>query len=132
VAIGTMVNPSMKAASLLESEGLHATVLNARFAKPLDTKAILSAANACGAIVTVEESVVLGGFGASVLEALSSNGIAIPTRVLGVPDCIFEQAPQQRLRDLAGLSADAIGAAARDVSRMRKPDSPELLLAGIQ
>ena len=57
----------------------------------------------------------MGGFGSGVLEVLEELGEPIPVRVLGVPDRVFEQASQGRLRELAGLTPADIAAAARDV-----------------
>jgi 1-deoxy-D-xylulose-5-phosphate synthase len=90
-------------------------VVNARFIKPLDEELILRLAATCGAIVTVEESSIRGGFGAGVLELLANHGVTIPARALAVPDRVFEQASQARLRQLAGLSPEDIAAAAHTV-----------------
>ena len=73
-----------------------------------------------GAIVTVEENVKAGGFGAAVLELLTSRDVLVPTRVLAVPDRVFEQASQGRLRELAGLTPAHIAAAARNWSGSSK------------
>jgi 1-deoxy-D-xylulose-5-phosphate synthase len=116
LAVGTMVLPAERAADQLASEGVAAAVVNARFVKPLDERLILALARSCGAVVTVEEHVALGGFGAGVLELLAANGVVVPVRVLGVPDQIFEQASQARLREKAGLTPDGIAAAARAVA----------------
>jgi 1-deoxy-D-xylulose-5-phosphate synthase len=121
LAVGTMVLPSERAADLLAAEGIRASVINARFVKPLDEQLILELARRCGAIVTVEENVELGGFGAAVLELLAKHDIAIPVRVLAIPDRIFEQASQGRLREMAGLTPGSISAAAHDVAARRAP-----------
>jgi 1-deoxy-D-xylulose-5-phosphate synthase len=121
LAVGTMVLPSERAADLLAAEGIRASVINARFIKPLDEQLILELAQRCGAIVTVEENVALGGFGAAVLELLAKHDIAIPVRVLAIPDRIFEQASQNRLREMAGLTPGSISAAAHDVVARRAP-----------
>ncbi|MDQ3540455.1 MAG: 1-deoxy-D-xylulose-5-phosphate synthase [Chloroflexota bacterium] len=119
LAVGSMVLAAERAADALADDDLAATVINARFVKPLDETLILKLARTHGAIVTVEESAAMGGFGAGVLELLAREGLRTPVRVLGIPDTIFEQASQNRLRDLAGLSIDAIADAARDVARER-------------
>jgi 1-deoxy-D-xylulose-5-phosphate synthase len=115
LAVGSMVLPAERAADLLAHEGIRAAVVNARFVKPLDERLILDLAERCGAIVTVEESSVHGGFGAGVLELLADHEIVIPVHVLGVPDRIFEQASQARLREMVGLTPAGIAAAARRV-----------------
>ncbi len=112
-----MVLPAERAADLLAHEGVRATVVNARFVKPLDERLILELAGRCGAIVTVEESSVRGGFGAAVMELLAEHGIVIPVTTLGVPDRIFEQASQARLREMAGLTPAGIAAAAGEAAR---------------
>jgi 1-deoxy-D-xylulose-5-phosphate synthase len=115
LAVGAMVLPAERAAAILAADGIAATVVNARFVKPLDERLILNLAERCRAIVTIEENVVLGGFGGAVLETLAAAGMTLPVRVLGVPDRVFEQASQGRLRQLAGLTADDIAEAARGV-----------------
>ena len=81
--------------------------------------------------MTVEESAAMGGFGAGVLETLASNGVTVPVRVLGVPDRVFEQASQGRLREMAGLTADGIAAAARTVAaaKLRSDGLPKVASA---
>ncbi|MFL5759610.1 MAG: 1-deoxy-D-xylulose-5-phosphate synthase [Thermomicrobiales bacterium] len=122
LAVGTMVQPAERAAELLADAHVAATVVNARFIKPLDDDLTLRLAVQCGAIVTVEENSIRGGFGAAVLETLANHGIDVPVRTLAVPDRVFEQAPQARLRQLAGLTAEAIAAAAHTVIG-EKPES---------
>jgi 1-deoxy-D-xylulose-5-phosphate synthase len=119
LALGTMVLPAERAADALAREGIAAAVVNARFVKPLDERIILNLCEECGAIVTVEENVRAGGFGSAVLELLESQQKRVPTRVLAVPDRIFEQASQGRLREMAGLTADYIAEAAAALLRVR-------------
>lgn len=113
LAVGSMVLTAERAAADLAADGIDATVVNARFVKPLDEDLILSLARSHGAIVTVEENAAMGGFGSGVLELLAREGIAIPVKVLGVPDRIFEQASQNRLRELAGLGVKDVVAASQ-------------------
>ena len=120
LALGAMVLPAERAADLLAADGIAATVVNARFVKPLDERLILDLAARRGAIVTVEENVRAGGFGSAVLELLDSQDILVPTQVLAVPDRVFEQASQGRLRELAGLSPVHIAAAAREAVRLKR------------
>ena len=115
LALGAMVLPAERAAAALAVEGIAASVVNARFVKPLDERLILELARRCGALVTVEESAAAGGFGSAVLETLAAHGLTIPVLVLGVPDRVFEQASQGRLREMAGLTPDGIAAAVRAV-----------------
>jgi len=124
LAVGTMVLPAERSADLLAAEGIAAAVINARFIKPLDERLILDLAKRCGAIVTIEESARAGGFGSGVLELLAAHEITIPVQTLGVPDRVFEQASQNRLREQAGLTPDGIAAAARTAMRQKRTTEP--------
>jgi 1-deoxy-D-xylulose-5-phosphate synthase len=115
LAVGSMVLPAERAADLLQEEGINVTVVNARFVKPIDKRLVRSLAESTGAIVTVEENARSGGFGSAVLETLEETGVPAVVRILGVPDRVFEQASQSRLREMAGLTAADIAAAARAV-----------------
>ncbi|MBS0170440.1 MAG: 1-deoxy-D-xylulose-5-phosphate synthase [Nitrospira sp.] len=108
VAIGVTVWPAMKAAERLAQEGISAAVVNARFAKPLDTELILKTAKNVRCLVTVEEGCKMGGFGSAVLETLSEAGLMLRTKILGLPDWYIEQGPQDLLRERYGLTADGI------------------------
>ena len=115
LAVGSTVLPAERAADRLEDEGISAAVINARFVKPLDEALILDLARSCGALVTVEENAAIGGFGSAVLELLAREDITVPVKVLGVSDRVWEQASQNRLRELAGIGIPHIVAAARHV-----------------
>jgi len=106
LAYGSMVYPAMQAAELLTEHGIQATVVNARFAKPLDTELILPLAQEIGKVVTLEEGCVTGGFGSAVAEALLDAGIVVPLKRLGVPDIMVEHAtPDESLADLGLMPA---------------------------
>ncbi|MFQ5509913.1 MAG: 1-deoxy-D-xylulose-5-phosphate synthase [Leptospirillia bacterium] len=115
LAVGTMVPPALEAAEALADEGISARVIDARFVKPLDRKAVLSAARETGALITVEENALAGGFGGAVLECLAEAGVQVPVRCLGIPDRFIEQGPQARLREDLGLDAADIADAAREI-----------------
>jgi 1-deoxy-D-xylulose-5-phosphate synthase len=125
LAVGSMVLTAERAADELAADGIEVAVVNARFIKPLDDELILRLARANAAIVTIEENTVAGGFGTAVLELLAKNGLSIPVKVLGVPDRIFEQASQQRLRELAGLGIGDVVAATRTVVAARRNAAKE-------
>jgi 1-deoxy-D-xylulose-5-phosphate synthase len=129
LALGAMVLPAERAAELLAADGISASVVNARFVKPLDERLVLELAARCGAIVTVEENVKAGGFGSAVLELLTSRDILLPTRILAVPDRVFEQASQGRLRELAGLTPAHIATAARQLVRLKQDTGSRMVLA---
>jgi 1-deoxy-D-xylulose-5-phosphate synthase len=111
IAIGSRVLPSLLAAVELENEsGLSVAVYNARFVKPLPAEDIVGLAGRFKRILTVEESVLQGGFGSAVLELLSdSNALKgqVVTR-LGIPDHFVEHGPQKALREMLGLHKDGI------------------------
>ncbi len=111
VAIGTTVVPSLQAAGVLLEKGISCTVVDARFAKPLDAEAILAAAQKTGRVITVEENSLAGGFGSAVLQLLQASrleGEGIRVRCLGIPDEFVEHAPQASLRARYGLDAQGI------------------------
>ncbi|RFP57945.1 MAG: 1-deoxy-D-xylulose-5-phosphate synthase [Limnothrix sp. CACIAM 69d] len=108
VGYGTMVYPAMQAAEILSEHGIEATVVNARFVKPLDTELIVPLAQKIGRVVTIEEGCLMGGFGSAVLEALGDAGVTVPVTRLGVPDILVEHAtPSQSMQSL-GLTGPQI------------------------
>ena len=114
VALGSRVAPALDAAARLAEAGIEAAVFNARFVKPLDLPAIADLSRRCGALVTVEEHALAGGFGSAVLEALAGQGIHVPTRLLAVPDTLVEHGdPAAQLArfglDAAGIARSALG-----------------------
>lgn len=114
IAIGSSVYPALAAAALLENAGIRATVVNARFVKPLDRALILSIAKECGIIVTVEENALQGGFGSAVLELLSDEKITgLKIKRIGIPDRFIEHGTQAELRKMLCLDADGIAAAVK-------------------
>lgn len=123
LALGTMVYPSLEAASILRDAGISPLVVNMRFVKPLDEELILSCAERFDTIVTVEENVIAGGFGTAVLELLEQRGITT-TRVvrIGYPDQYIEQGEQHELREQYRLTARGI--ASRIQELFESPESP--------
>jgi len=125
VAIGSTVYPALEAAAMLTERGIRATVINARFVKPLDRELILAAANQTGCLVTVEENALQGGFGSAVLELLEQEGVTgVRVKRLGIPDRFIEQGPQSRLR--ADLGIDAAGIAASAEAFLQQELKPAL------
>jgi 1-deoxy-D-xylulose-5-phosphate synthase len=112
LAIGATVLPAVEAAKTLEARGIAATVVNCRFVKPLDTELITRLAKEIPQILTVEENVLHGGFGAAVLECLSDAGSRANRVVrLGIPDTFVEHGSQNILRAKYGLDASGIAEA---------------------
>ncbi len=108
IGVGVMVQEAILAAQSLDKEGIHLRVIDARFVKPLDADLILASAQQAPFIITLEENALQGGFGTSVLELLSDNGISVPVIRLGIPDHFVEQGSQFELRSQLGLNADSI------------------------
>ncbi|MDD5353689.1 MAG: 1-deoxy-D-xylulose-5-phosphate synthase [bacterium] len=106
LAIGTMVQPALEAAEMLLQDKILATVVNARFASPLDEKRILALANKVQCLVTIEENVIAGGFGSAVTELLSEQGVRV--RSIGFPDQFIEHGSMRILRDKYGLTGKGI------------------------
>jgi 1-deoxy-D-xylulose-5-phosphate synthase len=102
---GSMVYPAMQTAEILSEHGIEATVINARFVKPLDTELILPLAQRIGKVVTMEEGCLMGGFGSAVAEALLDNNVVVPVMRLGVPDTLVDHAtPRTILCNSLGLT----------------------------
>ena len=103
LAFGTLLYPALAAA-----ERLDATVVNMRWAKPLDTELLLQLAAEHEALVTVEEGCIMGGAGSAVAEALHAAGVQRPLLQLGLPDTFIEHGDPARLLALQGLDAQGI------------------------
>jgi 1-deoxy-D-xylulose-5-phosphate synthase len=108
LAFGTLLYPALAAA-----ERLNATVVNMRWAKPLDTELLLEVAARHESLVTVEEGSVMGGAGSAVLEALQAAGVQRPVLQLGLPDVFIEHGDPAKLLALQGLDAAGIEASIR-------------------
>jgi 1-deoxy-D-xylulose-5-phosphate synthase len=109
LAIGTTVAPAVEAAQELAKNGIEATVVNARFAKPLDSELIIGLAGHIKRLVTVEENVLSGGFGNSVVELLQQSGVGdVRVKGIGIPDEFVEQGAQAILRSKYSLDAEGI------------------------
>ena len=100
LAFGTLLYPALQAA-----EALDATVVNMRWAKPLDTQLLLQVAAEHDALVTVEEGCIMGGAGSAVAEALAVAGVQRPLLQLGLPDAFIEHGDPAKLLALQGLDA---------------------------
>jgi 1-deoxy-D-xylulose-5-phosphate synthase len=110
LSLGGRLQPSLKAADVLESHGLSTTVADARFAKPLDVDLLLRLAREHEILITVEEGSV-GGFGSHVLHALASFGLldaGLVVRPMTMPDLYIDQDSPDAMYKAAGLDTDAI------------------------
>jgi 1-deoxy-D-xylulose-5-phosphate synthase len=113
VAIGNMVEKSMKAADMLWQEGISAEVVNARFVKPLDTELLGDLCSRFDKILTVEDGQAQGGFGSAVLEYIAANvnragKQSVEVCIHGIPDYPIEHGTQEELWAELGLDAEGI------------------------
>ncbi len=105
--LGALVPMATAFRNQLEREGYSAALINARFAKPLDTDLLEDFARRVGLIVTFEDHVLMGGFGSAVLEYLSSRNLRVPVVRIGWPDAFIEHGKVDQLREKYGLSVAA-------------------------
>jgi 1-deoxy-D-xylulose-5-phosphate synthase len=109
LALGTTVAPALEASQELAAKEIQATVVDARFAKPLDSKLIIDIARRIKYMVTVEENVLGGGFGSSVLSLLQRAGVSdVRLKSIGIPDEFVEHGTQTILRAKYDLDAKGI------------------------
>ncbi len=122
LAVGTMVEPSLQAASQLAAEGIDCTVVNCRFLKPLDSGMLQVLAAQHRTFVTVEEGTIVNGFGAYLAETLQTTNPEVRVVALGIPDKLVEQAPRTEQLEAFGLSAGGI---ARRLRALHSEESVE-------
>ncbi len=109
VAIGDMVMPSVIARNILLSYGISATVVNARFIKPLDEQMLNDLAARFEVIVTVENNVIAGGFGSAVMELLNNKQINRNRFItIGIPDLFVPHGDQNKLKEIYDLYPEGI------------------------
>jgi 1-deoxy-D-xylulose-5-phosphate synthase len=112
LSFGTRLSEVLKAAESLAQRGITPTVIDARFAKPLDRDLILNAARNHEALITVEEGAI-GGFGSHVAQLLADEGIfdrGLKFRSMVLPDIFIDQASPERMYQVAGMDAAQIEA----------------------
>ncbi len=109
LALGAPVAPAMEAADELSAKGIEATVVNARYASPLDASLINELAGRIKNIVTIEENVLNGGYGSNVLKLLQESGHCdLVVKNIGIPDDFVEHGTQAILRAKYSLDASGI------------------------
>ncbi|MFO7892860.1 MAG: 1-deoxy-D-xylulose-5-phosphate synthase [Longimicrobiales bacterium] len=119
LATGTMVLPALEAADRLEEQGIEASVVNCRFLKPMDERTLDWALGAHRAILTVEEGIVVNGFGAAVAARAADRESDRPrVRVMGVPDRIVDHATRAEQLEEVGLTPAGIAENARELVRL--------------
>ena len=106
--LGNMCAVAVEAAELLEQQGISATVINPRWIKPMDTGTLDFFARSVEVICTLEDHVLMNGFGCAVMEYLGDAHITTPVVRLGWPDQFIEHGNVARLREQYGLTAQAL------------------------
>ncbi len=121
LAVGSMVETCIKAREILALEGISACVINARFIKPLDKQMVRKVCKTVGSIITVEENILAGGFGSSVLEYIHDQNIDhVNVLRLGFPDQFIEQGARNQILEKYGLHAVGIASAAKSFVQKNK------------
>ena len=105
LVFGSLLYPAMEAA-----KALGASVVNMRWAKPLDTELLIQVAKTHTALVTLEDGATMGGAGSAVLESLQAAGLTLPVIQLGLPDAFIEHGDPIALMASLGLDAQGIQA----------------------
>jgi 1-deoxy-D-xylulose-5-phosphate synthase len=109
LAIGSTVQPAIEAATAMTKLNIDAAVVNARFAKPLDSSLLIELAVRTGRVVTIEENTLNGGFGSAVLGLLESVNIShVKIKRIGIHDDFVEHGPPALLRSKYKLDAAGI------------------------
>jgi len=124
IAVGSMVGVALGAADLLARQEIQATVVNARFIKPLDAATLLEVGRRVPQVVTLEENMIAGGFGSAVQELYSAEGVHTPVHILGLPDAFVGQGPRAVLLARLGLTAQHLAAT---VAALYREEAPEEL-----
>ncbi|MGD1852160.1 MAG: 1-deoxy-D-xylulose-5-phosphate synthase [Cyanophyceae cyanobacterium] len=115
VGYGTMVSTALQAAEILSEHSIEATVVNARFVKPLDEALIMPLARRIGKVVTLEEGCIQGGFGSAVMESLMDAGVCVPVKRIGVPDKLVDHATPAESKAVLGLTSPQVADQVREM-----------------
>lgn len=118
-ACGQMVYEAMLACDMLETEGVKARLVNMHTPKPIDIDAIVSASRDAGAIVTVEEHTVAGGFGSAIAEVVVQT-LPVPMKMVGIQNRFGVSGEPDELFEYFGLKAKHIVKAAKEAIAMKK------------
>ena len=110
ISLGARLEECKKAAEVLSTKGIELTIIDARFAKPLDEKLIMEVATTHDAVVTIEEGSI-GGFGSHVSQLLSDRGVfdnGLKFRSMMLPDVFLDQDTPDAMYQKAGLDSSSI------------------------
>ena len=125
--LGNMMRVGQQAAAQLTAEGFDAAIINPRFVKPLDAGITEFYGRAADVVVTMEDHVLMGGYGSAVLELFNEKRVTIPVVQVGWPDQFIEHATTpEELREKYGLTADK--AVARVKAALAQPAATTKLI----
>lgn len=114
LAVGKMVRIAEEAAIILTEHDISAQVVNCRFIKPMDTVMLDSISANFDHIFTIEDAIVLGGFGSGVAEYFAENDYKNNLKILGVPDRTIEHGSQAQLFEMLALHPEGVANTIRD------------------
>ena len=113
---GAVSKMAHETAAVLQAEGLSVALINARFCKPIDRDVIEKYGRICKVLCTIEDHVLMGGFGSAVLETLDDLRIDTPVARVGWPDNFIEHASSNKdLQDKYGLNSKTAIAKVKDL-----------------
>ena len=131
LAYGTTVDVALDAFFILSeaSESEHSwrtdlTVVNARFAKPLDEALLLELERDHSHVITLEEHSLAGGFGSAVAEFISDHGLKLRVERIGISNVLVQHDSQDKQRALFGLTGEALAARIRQIAGTQAPSVP--------
>ncbi len=108
LALGSMVKTAVEVRDLLKDKGLSCTLINARFAKPIDSETLKEISGDHSLLVTMEENVTSGGFGERARQLLFDEGIDMDLVNVSLPDMFLEHGSVDILKKKTGLDAQSI------------------------
>ena len=118
LALGSMVEPSLKAAEFLALVGLETMVCNLRFAQPLDERLILEVVQKVPYVFTAEEHVFTGGFGSKILEFLERKALyEVKLKRFALPNEFIEHGTREKLLERFGLSGETMAKAIMEATK---------------
>ena len=120
LAVGSMVDETLKAISAIRAEGISPHIVNARFVKPIDEAMLRNISNRFPAVLTIEEGSLAGGFGSVILSWLNEHGYRGTTQQLGIADEFVDHGSRRVLLDNLGLSARQIAGTVSRIQSARK------------
>lgn len=115
LAVGKMVDNSIKALDILNKNGISAELINARFIKPLDEEMLIDICNRFDTILTIEDGQISGGFGSAVAEFKASNDLSNKLVIHGIPDSFVDHGTQDELHHELKMDAEGIAETVKQI-----------------